>query len=74
MISLIILFVYAVLVIVITSVYTHSLLGPMIPIARHLKALKEGFYSHRLRLRKKDALHELADQMNELAEVLEKRK
>ena len=74
MISLVILFVYAVLVIVITSVYTHRLLGPMIPIARHLKALKEGFYSHRLCLRKKDALHELADQMNELAEVLEKRK
>jgi len=73
-ISLVILFVYAVLVVVITSVYTHRLLGPMIPIERHLKALKEGFYAHRLRLRKKDALHELADQLNELAETLEQRK
>jgi len=73
-ITLLVLLVYAALVVAITSVYTHRLLGPMIPIARHLKALKEGFYSHRLRLRKKDALHELADQLNELAEVLEERK
>ena len=73
-VSLVLLFVYAVLVVVITSVYTHRLLGPLIPIARHLKALKEGFYSHRLRLRKKDPLHELADQLNELAETLEERK
>ena len=73
-ITLLVLFVYAVLVIVITSIYTHRLLGPMIPIGNHLKALKEGFYAHRLHLRKKDALHELADQLNELAEVLEERK
>jgi HAMP domain-containing protein len=73
-ITLLILFVYAVLVVVITSVYTHRLLGPMIPIARHLKALKEGFYTHRVHLRKKDALHGLAGQLNELAEVLEERK
>ena len=73
-ISLLVLFVYAVLVAAISSVYTHRLLGPMIPIARHLKALKEGFYSHRLHLRKKDTLHELAGQLNELAEVLGERK
>jgi signal transduction histidine kinase len=73
-ITLLVLFVYAALVVAITSIYTHRLLGPMIPIARHLKALKEGFYSHRLKLRKKDALQELADQLNELAEILEKRK
>jgi len=73
-ISLLVLFVYAVLVAAISSVYTHRLLGPMIPIKRHLKALKEGFYSHRLHLRKKDVLHELAGQMNELAEALEERK
>ncbi len=73
-ISLLVLFVYAVLAVSISCVYTHRLLGPLIPIERHLKALKEGFYSHRLHLRKKDALHELADQMNELAEALEERK
>ena len=72
-ISLLILFVYAVLVVAITSIYTHRLLGPMVPITRHLKALKEGFYAHRLHLRKKDALHELAGQLNDLAEVLETR-
>jgi len=73
-ISLLVLFVYAVLAVSISCVYTHRLLGPLIPIERHLKALKEGFYSHRLQLRKKDALHELADQLNELAEALEERK
>ena len=73
-ISLMMLFVYAVLVIVITSIYTHRLLGPMIPISRHLKALCDGFYSHRLHLRKKDEMHELANQLNGLAEVLEQRK
>ena len=73
-ISLLILAVYSVLVVIITSVYTHRLLGPMIPITRHLKALSEGFYSHRLNLRKKDEMHELANQLNGLAEVLEQRK
>ena len=72
--SLLLLFVYAVLVVVITCLYTHRLLGPMVPISRHLKALNEGFYAHRLHLRKHDALHELADQLNELAETLEQRK
>ena len=74
LISLLVLAVYAVLVIVITSVYTHRLLGPMIPVSRHLKALSDGLYSHRLSLRKKDAMHELAKQLNGLAEVLEQRK
>lgn len=74
LISLLILFVYAVLVIVISSVYTHRLLGPMIPITRHLTALCDGFYSHRLHLRKKDEMHELANQLNGLAEVLEQQK
>jgi hypothetical protein len=72
--SLLLLFVYAVLVVVISSIYTHRLLGPMVPISRHLKALNEGFYAHRLQLREHDALHELADQLNELAETLEQRK
>lgn len=73
-ISLLILAIYSFLVVVITSIYTHRLLGPMIPISRHLKALSEGFYSHRLSLRKKDEMHELANQLNTLAEVLEQRK
>lgn len=73
-ISLLILLVYSVMVIIFTSVYTHRLLGPMKPIARHLKALSEGFYSHRLNLRKNDEMHELADQLNGLAETLEQRK
>ena len=74
MLSLLLLFVYAVLVVIISSIYTHRLLGPMVPISRHLKALNDGFYTHRLQLRKHDALHELADQLNKLAETLEQRK
>jgi len=60
-------------VIVVTSVYTHGLIGPVLPIMRHVKALQEGLYSHRVKLRKHDAFQELAGDLNELAEVLERR-
>ena len=73
-VTLLLLLVYAILVVIISSVYTHRFLGPMIPIGVHLKALKDGFYAHRLHLRKNDALHDLASQLNDLAEALENRK
>lgn len=71
--SLLLLAVYAALVIVVTVIYTHRLIGPVLPVMRHIKALQEGLYSHRIKLRSHDAFQELAGELNELAAVLEKR-
>jgi HAMP domain-containing protein len=62
---------YVVLMILVTVIYTHRLIGPTIPMLRHVKALREGRYTHRISLRKYDAFSELADQLNELAETLQ---
>jgi hypothetical protein len=71
--ALLMLALYSVLVIVVTSIYTHRMIGPVLPITRHVKALQEGLYSHRVKLRRHDALQELVEELNELAAVLEKR-
>jgi methyl-accepting chemotaxis protein len=62
---------YVLLMIVITVIYTHRLIGPAIPMLRHVRALQEGRYTHRVSLRKHDAFTELADQLNKLAETLQ---
>ena len=71
--SLLLLAVYAALVTVITAIYTHRLIGPTLPIRRHIKALRDGLYSHRVKLRKHDGLQDLADELNALASALEER-
>jgi HAMP domain-containing protein len=65
---------YVLLVLVVSVIYTHRLIGPSIPLLRHVKALQAGRYTHRVSLRKHDAFSELADQLNELAESLQKSK
>jgi HAMP domain-containing protein len=64
---------YIVLVIGISLLYTHRIIGPTIAIRRHIRAMKEGLYSHRVCLRKHDELKELARELNELAGILEQR-
>jgi hypothetical protein len=71
--SLQLLAVYTVLVVLLVAVYTHHMIGPMVPIIRHVKALKDGFYSRRVKLRRHDCFQELGDELNALAETLEKR-
>jgi HAMP domain-containing protein len=71
LLALLLLLGYVLLMVVVTMIYTHRLLGPAIPMLRHVKALQEGRYSHRIKLRKYDAFTELADQLNELAETLQ---
>ena len=71
--SLMLLAVYVVMVIVLATVYTHRMIGPTMPILRHIKALKDGFYSHRVKLREYDCFQDMADELNELAESLEQR-
>ena len=72
--SLLLLAVYTVLIVLVATVYTHRMIGPTLPIMRHVKALKEGFYSHRVKLREYDCFQELADELNELAETLEEQR
>jgi signal transduction histidine kinase len=57
--------------VVVTVVYTHRLIGPAIPMLRHVRALQEGRYTHRLNLRRHDAFIELAEELNRLAETLQ---
>lgn len=72
--SLLLLAVYTVLMVVLVTVYTHRMIGPTLPIMRHIKALKNGLYSHRVQLRRHDCFQELADELNDLAETLEEHK
>ena len=72
--SLLLLAGYIVMMVVLVAVYTHRMIGPALPIMRHVKALKDGFYSHRVTLRRHDNFQELADELNALAETLEKPK
>ncbi len=53
-----------------TIIISHRLLGPLVSIKRHMQSLIEGRYEGRLRLRKNDELHFLADQINSLADRL----
>lgn len=69
--SLLMLFIYMLVTIVVTTIYTHRLVGPVIPLSRLIKALTQGRYDHRVKLRRNDALQDLAEQLNELAETLE---
>jgi signal transduction histidine kinase len=53
--------------------YTHTLLGPTVPLRRHVQSMRDGNYQARNKLRKSDAAHQsLADDLNELASVLQK--
>jgi hypothetical protein len=72
--SLLLLAVYTVMIVLVATVYTHRMIGPTLPIMRHVKALKDGFYSHRVKLREYDCFQELADELNELAEILEQQR
>lgn len=49
----------------------HRFYGPMVPLTRHLRELKDGSYSSRVRLRPGDELVQLMNAQNELAEALE---
>jgi len=52
--------------------YTHTLLGPTVPLRRHVQSIKDGNYQARNKLRKTDAAHQgLADDLNELASALQ---
>ena len=53
--------------------YSKKLVGPPIAFRRHIAALEEGDYTSRIALRKGDAFGDVAHDLNQLAETLEKR-
>lgn len=71
MLSLLLLAVYAALVIVVSTIFTHRLIGPTLPIKRHITALQQGRYGQRVVLRRHDGLQDVAEELNLLAEALE---
>ena len=72
-VSITLLVMYVILMMAVTTLYTHRIIGPTIPIMRHIRALKVGRYSHRVNLRQQDEFKALAFELNELAETLEQR-
>lgn len=55
--------------------YTHRLLGAVVPLRRQVQALKNGNYRMRVQLRKSDdAFLGLADELNELTQLLGSRR
>ncbi|MGZ3704546.1 MAG: hypothetical protein ACXWP1_00875 [Bdellovibrionota bacterium] len=50
---------------------SHLFYGPLIPLTRQWRELKEGRFAARVRLRPEDELRELMKEQNELAEALE---
>jgi hypothetical protein len=66
------LIVYLILTVGISVLYTHRLVGPTYAFRRHIRNLKNGNYSSRVMLRKHDAFAEVAEDLNELAEHLER--
>jgi signal transduction histidine kinase len=59
--------------ILVSVLYTHRLVGPTFAFRRHIRSLAEGNYRARTFLRKGDAFIEVADELNNLSEVLERR-
>ncbi len=56
-----------------TIIFTHKLVGPTYAFRRHLICLQNGEYSARTKLRKGDSFQEVADELNKLSEMLEKK-
>jgi signal transduction histidine kinase len=67
-------YIFGYMIVVISSsiLMTHSLIGPTIAFRRHIRALIDGNYKSRVTLRKADAFSEVAEDLNSLAETLEK--
>ena len=63
---------YALVIIALSVVAVHRMVGPTVAFRRHIEAMKNGDYSSRIHLRKRDAFKEIQDDLNELAALLER--
>lgn len=61
---------YVVTVFIACLAYAHRLLGPLVPIRRRLEGMKNGDYTSRIYLREGDLYGEIAEDLNELAQLL----
>ncbi|MGE0633793.1 MAG: HAMP domain-containing protein [Pseudobdellovibrionaceae bacterium] len=52
---------------------SHRIFGPVVAIRRQLENLNSGRYEARIKLRKTDEFHEIAEDLNRLAETLQSR-
>lgn len=66
-------FIYLLAQISMSVLYTHRLVGPTYAFRRHIRSLAEGRFNSRTYLRKGDAFYEVADELNHLSEVLDRR-
>ena len=64
--------VYLLINIAVSIFFTHRLIGPTYAFRRHIGALMQGRYTSRIKLRKGDAFVEVANDLNSLAELMEK--
>jgi signal transduction histidine kinase len=66
-----IVFICAVAFLISALLISHRYYGPLVPLLRTVKGMKEGDFKQRIHLRKGDELHELAEAVNALAESFE---
>lgn len=64
---------YLALTILVSVLFTHKLVGPTIAFRRHIRMIAEGRYNARTYLRKGDAFSEVAEELNRLSEVMERK-
>ena len=55
-------------------VLLHRFVGPVIPLLRHLDAILAGNFQHKTKLRESDELLEIAEKLNQVSDVLAKKK
>jgi signal transduction histidine kinase len=55
---------------ILSIVYTHRMVGPIVAFKHHIQRLQNGDYSRRIALRNGDAFQDLAHELNLLTEVL----
>ena len=64
--------IYMIVTVFLSVYYTHRLVGPSIAFRRHIRSLILGNFNSRVHLRKNDAFNEVADDLNELAESMQR--
>lgn len=62
-----------VLLFILGAILTHKLVGPLERLQKDLKKISEGDYSIRLKIRKDDGLYPLANVINKIIDLLEKK-
>ena len=58
---------------VVAMLVMHRIVGPVLVFKRAIRSMRNGDYSERLELRKRDGLHDLADEIGALRELMRKR-